>query len=433
MSGDNAGLATVVVVGDRIEAVLDANTSLIGDYTSIDGEGRTLMPGLIDMHTHVWYPGELTLFAANGVTSIRNLFGDELQLQWRSEVESGERLGPHIYTSGPIVDGTNPIWMGSDIVTDAESAQAVVQAQRDAGYDAVKVYNRLTSAGWSATLDAAETYGLPVVGHVPWSVTYEDVLESSQTTIEHLDGFVDAASHATEPVNLFDAEALTASVAAVDADRVDELVALAADSDVWNTPTLVVFDRFGTEDERNSWIAAEEMRFVHPDRRAVWANPNYALPDENIPSLDAYTDALSGFTRALFEADAPVLLGTDSGNAFVNHGFSVHEELELLVAAGLAPQQALKAGTTQAAAALGLERELGVIAPGYRADLLLLEADPTTSISNAQDRAGVMIAGRWWTEPELQEELETLADEYSSMEANMAAPGAQPCPDHPRP
>ncbi len=430
LSAENTAPATVVVYGDRIEAVLDTSTPLTGDYTSIDGEGRTLMPGLIDLHTHVWYPGELTLFPANGVTSVRNLFGDDLQLQWRAEIESSERLGPHLYTSGPIVDGANPIWPGSDIVTNTDTAAEVVQAQRDAGYDAIKVYNRLTKQGWLATLEAAAENGLPVVGHVPWSVTYEEVLESSQTTIEHLDGFVDVASHAATPVNIYDAEALLQSISNVDPSQVDALAALAADSNVWNTPTLVVFDRFGTQDEQESWMSADDMRYVHPDRRAVWTNPDFALPNENINALDLYTDALMGFTRALVEADAPVVLGTDSGNAFVNHGFSVHEELELLVEAGLTPQAALDAATSEAAAALGLELEVGKVEPGYRADLLLLEADPRESVSNAQERAGVMIAGRWWTEAELQAELAALAEEYASMAANASAPGAQPCPDH---
>ncbi|MBT3223103.1 MAG: hypothetical protein HN348_28860, partial [Proteobacteria bacterium] len=184
---------TVIVYKGHILDIVEAEVELPPKATIINGTGRYLMPGLVDMHVHNWYEDDHILFVANGVTTVRNLWGDPIHLKWRREIKRGDRIGPRIYTTGPIMDGNPPIWSGSEVVTTVDGARQSVLMQKEAGYDAIKVYNLLAKDVWQAIIDTADQEGLPVVGHVPDAVGYEAVIESSQQTVEHLNGFIDAA------------------------------------------------------------------------------------------------------------------------------------------------------------------------------------------------------------------------------------------------
>src|SRR5262245_37317727 len=181
---------TVLVADGRITALGPAGELAVpAGSTVIDGHGRWLMPGLVDMHVHSWFESELTLDLANGVTTIRNMFGSPVQVAWRDEVAAGTRLGPSIVTAGPIVDGSPPVWPGSLVVITPEDARNAVQAHVDGHYDFVKVYDRLTPEAYDAVVAAAKAANLPVFGHVPERVGLYAVLASGQRTLEHMFGF----------------------------------------------------------------------------------------------------------------------------------------------------------------------------------------------------------------------------------------------------
>jgi hypothetical protein len=158
----------VVIRGDRIEAVGPvASTAVPLEAKRINGRGLWLMPGLVDMHVHLIDPEDGAVYVANGVTTIRAMWGFPEQLAWRKEYLAGTRLGPTVYSTGPILDGRPPVWPTSTIIETPAQADSEVAAEKEAGYDFVKVYSGLSRPAYEAILDAAHRYGMRVVGHVP--------------------------------------------------------------------------------------------------------------------------------------------------------------------------------------------------------------------------------------------------------------------------
>ena len=168
---------TVLVRGDRIAALGPAASTPVPDGISrIDGHGKWLMPGLVDMHVHLEDPDDGTLYVANGVTTIRNMWGVAQTLSTRADYAEGRALGPTVYTTGPILDGKPVIWPGSVAIESAEEADEEIAAENAAGYDSVKVYARLGKDAYFGILAAAKKHGLQVVGHVPDAVALDAVL-----------------------------------------------------------------------------------------------------------------------------------------------------------------------------------------------------------------------------------------------------------------
>lgn len=379
MSGPALDSATVVIGDGRICAVVPGAVALPDGTTTIDATGRTLLPGLTDMHVHLTLPEDLDLYLANGVTAVRVMWGTDWAVETRDRVEAGELVGPAIWTTGPITDGDPPYWPGSRVVTTAQTAKDAVYAQAAAGYDAVKVYSKLEPEAYDAILEAAAEVGLPVVGHVPDAVGLEGVLErGGQATMEHLLGYDMAASDGT-------------------------LEALTVAKGVANCPTLVVLDHYARVDELQA-APPDYVKYVHPIVRENW--------DAAEPYAPWSTQQLQDKVAELHALGAPLLVGTDTSNPFVAPGFSLHEELELLVGAGLPAEDVLRMATRDAAVALGRGERSGTVEVGKDADLLLLDADPLADIANTRAIAGVMVRGRWLPAEELQGRLDALAAGY---------------------
>src|SRR6185436_16279743 len=216
----------------------------------IDGKGRWLMPGLADMHVHTWSADDFPLFIANGVTTVRNMFGSELQLGWRQQVATGELLGPTMITAGPIIDGDPPVWPGSTVLTDPAEADKVVIEQKEAGYDFLKVYAGLKLDVYDALVAAAKAHGMRFMGHVPKAVGLDHVIASGQSSIEHLDGFAGAAQLEGSPHHGETGFLQTlAAWPTADSGRLAELADACRQNGVWNCPTLVVLEK---------WVGPEE-------------------------------------------------------------------------------------------------------------------------------------------------------------------------------
>jgi imidazolonepropionase-like amidohydrolase len=398
---------TVVVRGGLIQALgpFDA-VPIPDDALVIDGRDRYLMPGLVDMHVHIEDPNELLLFAANGVTTVRNMWGNQGfkrllgfpdQLELRDRISRGELVGPTIYTSGPILEGPPATVPFMTILRTPADAERAVARQAERGYDFIKVYDNLTPDVYAAVVAASRRHGLPVAGHVPVRVGLESVLESGQRTIEHLGGYLDPDA----------AELL------VDRDSLPDAARRTAAAGVWNVPTFVLWLKRLPGD---SDLTRPELRYVSPRMKRIWRTFARQMHASIGYAGDDYTERMRGLmmevTGQLHAAGAGLLLGTDTDNAYVIPGFSVHEELALLVEAGLSPYEALRSATANAAEAMGRPGEFGVVAVGARGDLLLLEDDPLTDVSHAERRVGVMLQGRWYAEADLQRLLEELAASY---------------------
>lgn len=415
MTGDDV-LAhhTVVIRGDRIVAVApNARVALPAGTTVIAGSGRWLMPGLADMHVHTWRDDDLTMFLAAGVTTIRNMWGIEQHLAWRSQIARGERLGPTIVTAGPLIDGDPPDWPGSVVLLRAEDADAIVAAQKAAGYDFLKSVNQLSRAAYEALAAAAERHGMVLAGHVPYAVGLDGVLAAHQRSIEHLDHWLAALvpPGASLPADDGSLARDRAVLAALDRSRLPALVARTIAAGSWNCPTLVTLDRLAGLDDvgalrrRVPWVD-----LVPAAERARWT-AEIQLPGvtaDDLATFRAVNAHNARITAALAAAGAPLLVGTDTGVAFVVPGEALHGEIELFVAAGVPRPQVLRAATADAWRYLGQPHEAGVIEAGARADLLLVASDPLHApLPLVPD--GVMVRGRWLPRADLEARLAEIA------------------------
>ncbi len=411
---------TVIIRGGLIAALgASAELAVPSGALEIDGRGRYLLPGLADMHVHVWDERDLFLFVANGVTTVRNMFGSPQHLEWRRRIEAGELVGPQLYTAGPIIDGTPPVWPGSTVLTDPAAAAGVVREQRAAGYDFLKPYARLSSDCYDALAAAAREQGLRLMGHVPEAIDLEHALAQGQATIEHLDGWAEAARAGDSPPGekiSFRNEHLAWEH--LDPELEARLARRVREAGAWCCPTLVVLQKWVQGDGATELLARPEMRYASPILRAAWApeSPwNYLknLPEDLVAGVRGSVERRKLAVRALRDAGAGILAGTDMGNPYVLPGFALHEELANLVAAGLTPCEALRAASANAAECMQASDRWGTIAAGRRADLILVEANPLADVANAARRAGVVLHGRWYPEDELRAELERRAQELA--------------------
>jgi imidazolonepropionase-like amidohydrolase len=398
---------TVTTQDGRITALGPARTIHVPKGTQrIDGRGRFLMPGLADMHVHLNVRGPdgllkneeyATLFVSNGVTTVRNMWGNPDTLAFRKAIEQGGVIGPQIYTTGPLTDGKPPIRPLSRVVETVSQAIEAATSDKGEGYDAIKVYNHLSPEVYRALVSTARTLGLPVYGHVPDRVGVEGVLAARQDSIEHVEGYLDALDHDDSP------------------GKASELVSATRLAGTWNCVTLVFFQGAVPASEAAQLLTKPSMRFVPLALTSQWKNnPQLAsLTSYQFGRLRLYDEKRIKFVRALHDGGAKILLGTDTPNQFIVPGFAIQEELQNLVNVGFSPYEAIKAGTSDAAEFLKGQNQWGTVARGLRADLILLEANPLQDVSNVNRRVGVMVHGRWMPKLEIESRLEQLVASYA--------------------
>jgi imidazolonepropionase-like amidohydrolase len=416
---------TVMVSNGRIVDIGEtAGIRIPDDALRIDGKSRYLLPGLTDMHVHQWGQGDLLLFLANGVTTIRNMWGTSRQLVWRNKIAKGQLLGPTIYTAGPLLDGKPPIWNGSKVIETTEEAEQEVARENKAGYDFIKVYNGLSLEVYDAIIAAANKYRMQVTGHVPYAVGLEHALKAGQNSIEHLTGYFAAIEADDSPFKgKHDPQSRYGAPDYVDEAKISQVVMDTSRAGTWNCVTLIVNQKFIPSQENPQILRRPEMKYASPLDLASW-DPSKDFRLKTMTASD-FEKVRKGdklrlrLTKALHDAGAHVLLGTDTPNPFVVQGFSIHEELRNLVQAGLTPFEAIKAGTCDAAQFLNATQEFGTIEVGKRADLILVNGNPLEDVSNLSHPIGVMVRGQWFTEMQLQNMLAELVTTYPMTEKKL--------------
>ncbi len=406
---------TVLIRDGRIAAIGPlADVALPENVACLDGTGAFLMPGLVDMHVHLWHEEEFPLFIANGVLAVRNMWGDSRHLKWRRLAEKlPDTYFPLVYTTGPIFDGRPPVWPASRPVDSVEDAAAAVAETVEQGYGAIKVYSRLSKPVYEALVAAAREKGLRVSGHVPNAVGLSGALAASQDSIEHLSGYLLAIQGTEAPTRR--RSGLRASAEFIDPELIPKIVADTVRAKSWNCPTLTVLDHIANLDRRvEAWEARPEMRFVSPSTRERWdPRQDFRFRNRGFPYFDrqrADFEVHLQITRALHEGGARLLLGTDTPNPYVVPGYSIHEELAHLVAAGLSPFEAYCAGSRDAAEFLGEPSEFGTVEVGRRADLVLLSKNPLTDVKHFRSQRGVILRGAWFGRSALESRLEKVAN-----------------------
>jgi len=393
---------SVLIEDGVIRAVEPRGVLERAGHETLDGTGRHLVPALADMHVHWWDPADWVLFAAAGVTTVRNMAGAPLHLELDGRVRRGELPGPRVVTASPVVDGMGEdgesIWPGAQLLVHPEKAAALVDRYARDGYRQVKAYSWLRLDVLEALGRAAADAGLPLVGHCPEGVTFEQAMAAGMRCFEHLlgieRGHLPAGTRlelrrrpARSPAEL---RRLLAAVPRIDLDAIRRLAAAMASAGVWNCPTLVL-----TTSARDPGAALADPRLglERPATAASWA---WAASSAD-PLLGrvqaARSEMLARVVSVLREEGAPLLAGTDSPNPYVFQGSSIHDELDALVAAGLTPAEALRCATTEAARFLGEADAWGTVAPGLRADLLLVAGSPLDDLACLRDPDAVLANG----------------------------------------
>ncbi len=410
--------AVVVVRDGRIEAVGPARTVRVpAAARRISGRGRFLMPGLADMHTHLYSDDpaipdslgadELGVMLANGVTVARFMIGTPEHLRLRREIAAGRLPGPQLWVASPQFAG-KPYDNGIAITTPDEARAAVRRVKAD-GYDFVKLTLFITRPVYDAIVDEATQAGIRVIGHVEQEVGVARAIEAGQQ-IEHLDNYFESALADTAPMR----ESVTQygvfkpenwrSLDYIDDRKLDALAGLTARNRIWSSPTLNVFNQafaIGMTDAeihgRPDWhmMPAEWRDLYLKARTKYWAN----AADER--RRRRYVEVRNHLVKAIADSGGKILAGSDSPEWFHVYGWALHRELASYVAAGLTPYQALETATRNPAEFLGALEEWGTIEPGKRADLVLLAANPLDDITATQRIEGVMIGGRWLPKAEL--------------------------------
>ena len=412
-TGQVAEDRTVLVDGARITAVLAAGgADRSRARVEVDGRRRYLIPGLWDMHVHLADASYLSRLVAAGVTGVRDMGGgldtaadgcESLSaarlLAWRADIAAGERIGPRIILSGPALSGTG--WSTSLPARTPDEAGRSVTALAALGVDFVKVYEKIPLDAYQALARAAREHGLPFAGHVPEDhVSLLQAVQAGQRSIEHVRAPLLACAAEKDPAfdHFMREDGWSAADQAWGRERRAECSAVftaAQNGPVWFTPTLVV-EQAKVGALSGSWDSAKTDSWLPaPVRRAHldYAGKRRAQSPSDRASDARWWEAQQTLVARLAKQQVALLAGTDSACQGGSPGASLHEELALMVAAGVPVQRALAAATLEPARYFGAPRS-GIV-PGAPADLVLLGANPLVDIRHTRDIQGVVLAGRW--------------------------------------
>ena len=382
---------TIVVRDGWIETVQPASAAVPADLPVIEGRGRYVMPGLIDLHVHVLDRSYAKSALAAGVTTVRNMGGYNYQLKWRDELNNGEWYGSRLVLSSPIF---NSIEQGDPMshfrVNNPQRARQAVQAFIAAGYDFIKVYEGLHAEVYEAILQEAAALGVAVAGHPSYDLMQQNLtalghLRSFEHTEEVFDGFLQQQK---SPKKL---------VEAADFLKAHKIILV---------PTLAVNQELTLlSTQKQAYLDNQDLAAINPFAQFVYEQTSFKRWLAASPELGEYNqqvdDYLRYITLNLYQRGVVLGLGSDAGALVGVPGPATIREIMLMIDAGIPITETLRSATVNAAEVLGKSTELGRIKPGFSADLLLLSANPEVHPETLLNPELVMQQGRAFTEDEL--------------------------------
>jgi imidazolonepropionase-like amidohydrolase len=398
---------TIILRGDRIAELGPAGKlALPKGARVVDGRGRFAIPGLWDMHVHLWYPqNQLPVYVANGITGIRDMGSDYAQTKaWRHAVEAGKAIGPHVVTAGPPVAGkiSDDQKLPVMVAVTPGDARRVFDKLDDMEVDFIKVLSDLPHDAFIALAERARKWRMPFAGHVPSSVTAREAIDARMGSMEHLFGVFVACS--SEEANIRAGKTPGSRVVdTFDEKKARELFKRSALFETRQAPTLTLWERM-TYTETESRVRDPRLRYVPRAIRATWPKAEEELKAAASPDLGparAQLELAFRIVKLMQESGVEIMAGTDTGDPYTIPGVTLQRELELLVKAGLTPMQALQSATLIPARYLYWDQSLGTLKKGMVADIVLLDADPLANIRNVARVSGVAMRGRYLAKPQL--------------------------------
>jgi imidazolonepropionase-like amidohydrolase len=412
---------TIIAVGNR------ASLKVPNGALSIDGRGKYLIPGLVDMHTHLLsdsdeYPDsiamdELRVMVANGVTTVRFMIGTPELLALRERSAKEEIAAPTTYVASPHLTGRE---QGNNfVVATPEDARNAVRSSKASGYDFIKITTFIKPEVYEAAVAEAAKQNIRVVGHADSRFVGVERAWKAGQQIEHLDGYLEMLLRDDAPMKgsvsdlyIYDPENWK-SLDHIDDRKFAETARRTVESNPFVNPTQhFMKNTFGQPRSEASIRAQPDFRF-YPEKVQKTFIDFYkknrfitTVPYETRAKWIAYRDRM---IREIHAAGGKILAGSDTPEFLWLYGFTMHRELKALKDAGLSNYAVLAAGTRNAHEFFGTIDRVGTIQQGMRADLILLNSDPLVNIAATEDRAGVMLKGRWYPQTELNRWLDEIA------------------------
>jgi len=374
---------TVLVKDGRIAAI---GSSLDSSGLEVfDGQGRYLSPGLMDMHVHVWDKQELGLYLANGVTTVRGMWGIPFHLRLKQQIEGGELLAPSFYPGTPKLTGPTDMGVDKVQVQSPEEAKKLIAGYKADGYDFVKTYAGMPKDIFDAIVEQARLEQMTIAAHpssqVDYAYHFKDVFES----VEHTEEIVQTALR-------FD----------VDSVKLKEVIDLYVRNDMAHTPTLSIFQNIiDIIEQGEDLLSSEEVGYMNPAFVALGSMEDYnrwtseqSYNPETLTRISNQHELHIEVVRMLHEAGVTLLCGTDAGIMFAVPGFSLHEELFYFLQAGLSPYEALKTATVNPGTISPRYADAGTIEPGKWADFVLTKENPLDRLGTLRQPVAVWVRGR---------------------------------------
>jgi len=407
---------TVLISAGKILSIGNSqDISTIASGRIVDGTGKFLMPGIAEMHAHI--PGNqngtelveetLFLYLSNGITLIRGMLGQPYHLELKKEVLNGEVMGPRIYTSGPSINGNS--------VRSIAEAESRVKAQKEAGYDFLKMHPGLTLENFNAVVKTADEVGIPFAGHVSIDVGIRRAIEAKYASIDHVDGYLEGLVSGKDPnSNGFFGLEFTDFA---DEKQISGLVQATKENNIWIVPTQVLMEQWVGPKPAEELSILPEMKYMNKRTVAAWINTKNGVlndPNYNAEKGEKFNEIRRNIMRALHEAGVGFLLGSDAPQVFNVPGFSIQREMQSMSKAGFSNYDIIKSGTVNPALYFGDEGKYGMVKAGFSADLILVDQNPLDDIENMEKQSGVMVRGKWLSAEFIQNKLEDIAKKYDN-------------------
>jgi imidazolonepropionase-like amidohydrolase len=377
---------TVIIKEGKIVSISPTVEGLPINIEVINAQGQYLMPGLVDMHTHLFDRTDLTLYLANGVTTVRNMMGFPMHLKWRKELEENKFAGATLYTASPTInsgDNTGPFHKK---VKNTKQVNKAIKKYAEAGYDFIKIYDGLDTALLDAVITEAQKYNMPVAGHPPYAVAIDELMTKDIVSLEHVEEILQGElnyKYNEEKMRLI-------------ARKIKQ-------AEMYVTPTLSAYHHILLASElKESFLERDSVEYINPVTRFIGRKQlgDYVEMKDNA-NVKLKFQIMQMILKVLNEEGVMLLLGTDTGPNLTLPGFTLYNEIVLAMNSGLNSYDILYSGTMNAAKAMGMEAQSGSVSVGKNADLMLLDRNPLEEISTLRHPMAVIKKGVYYDQDAL--------------------------------